>query len=224
MIDVLYVEDESKLARIVAESLETRHFTVRHCINGNDAWQSFLLSRPDIVVLDVMMPALDGFSLAARIRETDANIPLIFLTARTGTEDVLKGFRLGGNDYLKKPFDIDELIVRMESLLKMSKKYHTADRITIGKYLLDNVKHTLSTGGKTIQLSYRESELLKRLHERANKVIPRQEIIFEFWNNDRFFTGRSLDVFISRMRKYLQEDPDIKIINIRGVGYMMTIG
>ncbi|RQP18116.1 MAG: DNA-binding response regulator [Parapedobacter sp.] len=223
MIDVLFVEDEAKLALIITESLQTLHFRVRHCANGAQAWHSFLLSKPDIVVLDVMMPEIDGYTLASKIREHDSTIPMIFLTARTATEDVLKGFRSGGNDYLKKPFNIDELIARMESLLRLSNRYNPGEQLIIGNYLLDNVKHTLHIGDRCIQLSYRESELLKRLFEHRNNVIHRQEILFEFWNNDRFFTGRSLDVFISRLRKYLKEDPNIKIINVRGVGYKMLV-
>ncbi|WP_257666970.1 response regulator transcription factor [Parapedobacter tibetensis] len=223
MIDVLFVEDEAKLATIVTKSLETHPFRIRHCANGTAAWNSFLLSKPDIIILDVMMPEMDGFTLASKIRECDSTVPMIFLTARTATKDILKGFQLGGNDYLKKPFNIDELIARMESLLRMSNKYNPNEQLAIGKYILDNVKHTLSIDSKTIQLSYREGELLKRLYEHRNNVIPRQEILFEFWNNDRFFTGRSLDVFISRLRKYLKDDPGIKIMNVRGVGYKMII-
>jgi len=223
MIDVLFVEDEAKLAKIVIDSLQTQHFRVRYCTSGTQAWNSFLLSKPDIAILDVTIPEMDGFTLAAKIRAYDSSLPVIFLTARTATDDVLKGFRSGGNDYLKKPFDIDELVARMESLLKLSHRYNTGERLAIGNYLLDTVKHTLHIGNACIQLSYRESELLKRLYERRNHVIHRQEILFEFWNNDRFFTGRSLDVFISRLRKYLKEDPDIKIINVRGVGYKMMV-
>lgn len=223
MIDVLFVEDEMKLAKIVTESLQTQLFRVRHCANGTTAWDSFVHSKPDIVVMDVMMPGMDGFKLASKIRERDSATPMIFLTARTASEDVVKGFRLGCNDYLRKPFHIDELVVRMESLLKFSKQYNPGEQLLIGKYELDSVKHVLHTGNKSIQLSYRESELLKRLYQRRNNIVHRQEILFEFWNNDRFFTGRSLDVFISRLRKYLQDDPGIKIINVRGVGYKLII-
>lgn len=223
MTDVLFVEDETKLALIVTESLETQHFRVRHCTNGVEGWNSFLLSKPDIVILDIMMPEMDGFTLASKIRQYDTNVPMIFLTARDATEDVLKGFKLGGNDYLKKPFNIDELIARMESLLKLAKKYHPNEQVSIGKYTLNPIKHSLEHNGMHIQLSFRESELLKRLYEHRNQVVSRQEILFEFWSNDRFFTGRSLDVFISRLRKYLRQDPTIKIINVRGVGYKMLV-
>ncbi|MFC7525076.1 response regulator transcription factor [Parapedobacter sp. GCM10030251] len=223
MIDVLLAEDETKLATIVMDSLQTLHFRVRHCTNGAQAWHSFQLSKPDIVVMDVMMPEIDGYTLASKIRQHDRTIPLIFLTARTALEDVLSGFRSGGNDYLKKPFNMDELIARMESLLRLSNRYNPGEQLMIGNYLLDNIKHTLHIGNRYIQLSYRESELLKRLYEHRNQVVHRQEILFEFWNNDRFFTGRSLDVFISRLRKYLMEDPNIKIINVRGVGYKMVV-
>lgn len=223
MIDVLFVEDEAKLALIVAESLETKHFRVRHCANGIEGWNSFMHSKPDIVILDVMMPAMDGFTLASKIRQHDGNIPMIFLTARGATEDVLQGFSMGGNDYLKKPFDIDELIARMEALLKFAQKYHPEEQLAIGKYILNPIKHVLHLNGTDTQLSFRESELLKRLYERRNQVIPRREIVSEFWSNDRFMTGRSLDVFISRLRKYLHEDTSIQIVNVRGLGYKLMI-
>lgn len=222
-IDVLFVEDETKLALIVAESLETQHFRVRHCNNGADGWNSFLLSKPDIVILDVMMPEMDGFTLASKIRLYDSNVPMVFLTARVATEDVLKGFRLGGNDYLKKPFNIDELIARMNSLLKLSQKYHPDEHLSIGLYTLNPIKHTLNYGGKETSLSFRESELLKRLYEHRNQVVTRQEMLREFWSHDRFMSGRSLDVFISRLRKYLREDPGIKIVNVRGLGYKLLL-
>ncbi len=223
MIDVLFVEDEAKLALIVSESLETKHFRVRHCTSGSEGWNSFIHSRPDIVILDVMMPQMDGFTLASKIRQQDSDVPVIFLTARGTTEDVLHGFKLGGNDYLKKPFDIDELIARMEALLKLAKKYHPEEELSIGKYTLNPIKHILHLDGAHIQLSFRESELLKRLYERRNQVVYRREIVSEFWNNERFVTGRSLDVFISRLRKYLKEDPSIQIVNIRGLGYKLMV-
>jgi len=224
MIDILYVEDESGLALIIADSLSANHFSVRHKANGKDALFAFQEQKPDIVLIDVMMPIMDGFTLAGHIRELDTQVPIIFLTARTQTEDVVKGFRLGANDYVKKPFKTEELIVRIESLLKGNHKLHAAQKMLIGDYVLDNLKHTLAYKDEApIKLSYRESELLKKLYENRDKVLPREDIMKTYWSYDKYFTGRSLDVFISRIRKYLNKDERIKITNVRGVGYMLSI-
>ncbi|PUV23359.1 response regulator transcription factor [Sphingobacterium athyrii] len=223
MIDILYVEDEPSLAMIVADSLEANGFRVVHCSNGDEALASFNNARPDIMVVDVMMPVMDGFTLATRIREMDTLLPIIFLTAKVQTEDVVRGFRLGGDDYVKKPFKIEELIVRIESLLKNNPKMLFGQKLMIGDYTLDSLKHQLIYQGEALKLSFRESELLRKLYEQKDKVIPREEIMRAYWSHDKYFTGRSLDVFISRIRKYLSQDPRIKITNVRGVGYMLTV-
>ncbi|RKO73518.1 DNA-binding response regulator [Sphingobacterium puteale] len=223
MIDILYVEDEPSLAMIVADSLEANGFRVVHCSNGDEALASFNNARPDIMVVDVMMPVMDGFTLATKIREMDTLLPIIFLTAKVQTEDVVRGFRLGGDDYVKKPFKIEELIVRIESLLKNSPKMLFGQKLMIGDYMLDSLKHQLIYQGEALKLSFRESELLRKLYEQKDKVIPREEIMRAYWSHDKYFTGRSLDVFISRIRKYLSQDPRIKITNVRGVGYMLTV-
>lgn len=222
MIDILFVEDEEKMAKIVRDVLISRGFNVRFCQDGQQAWESFFLNKPDIVVTDVMMPRMDGFTLASKIREVDSAIPLIFLTARTSEEDVLKGFDMGGNDYLRKPFNIDELIARINSLNRLRNKYNPTERIVIGKYELNPIKHTLRSGDECIELSFRESELLKRLYERRNTVIGRKEILFEFWNGNQS-SGRSMDVFVSRLRKHIKSDPNVRIINVRNVGYKLFI-
>ncbi|GHE47847.1 response regulator transcription factor [Sphingobacterium griseoflavum] len=223
MIDVLLVDDEEKLGRIVTDRLRAKAFRVRQCLDGLQAWKSFQLSKPDVVIVDVMMPRMDGFALTTKIREHDKAVPILFLTARASVEDVLKGFDIGGNDYLKKPFHIEELIARVVSLAKMSNKYNPNDRIIIGEYVLNAAKQLLLFGDQEIALSFRESELLRRLVERKNTVIPRREILLEFWDGDPLSAGRSLDVFVSRLRKYLREDPNISIVNIRHVGYQMRI-
>lgn len=223
MIDVLYVEDETSLALIVADSLESHGFQVRHRENGQEALIAFKHRKPDVVVLDVMMPLMDGFTLATEIRKIDRHTPILFLTAMTQSEDVVKGFHLGANDYVRKPFKIEELIVRVEALTKRN-KLNPGPRVhVIGNYELDTLKSTLRFGAQQEKLSFREAQLLSRLFERKDQVIPREEIIKAYWNDDTYFTGRSLDVFISRIRKYLSSDERIKITNIRGVGYMLTI-
>lgn len=223
MIDILLVEDEEKLGRIIADRLRSKTFRVRHCTDGLQGWKSFQLSKPDVVILDVMMPRMDGYALAEKIREHDRAIPMLFLTARSSVTDVLKAFDLGGNDYLKKPFHMEELIARIISLAKMANKYNPTDHIEVGKYILNPAKQILSFGDQQISLSFRESELLRRLVERRNTVIPRKEILFEFWDGEQMSAGRSLDVFVSRLRKYLKEDPNISIVNVRHVGYQMRI-
>lgn len=223
MIDILYVEDEPSLALIVTDSLESHGFSIRHKENGRDAVVAFQQRKPDIVVLDVMMPLMDGFMVAEEIRKLDRQVPILFLTALTQTEDVVKGFHLGANDYVRKPFKIEELVVRIESLTKRFSQPVQAKYYQIGGFLLNTLKSTLTSGDHEEKLSFRESELLRKLFEQKDRVVPREEIIKAYWNEDTYFTGRSLDVFISRIRKYLARDPRIKITNIRGVGYMLTI-
>ena len=223
MIDILYVEDEASLALIVTDSLEMNGFSVRHCQEGQTALRSFEKEKPDILLIDVMMPVMDGFTLATHIRERDSQIPIIFLTARVQTDDVVKGFHLGANDYVKKPFRIEELVVRIQSLLKNSPKMQFSQNLMIGDYVLDSLKQTLSYHGEAIKLSYRESELLRSLYENRNQVVPREDIMKTYWSYDKYFSGRSLDVFISRIRKYLNKDARIKITNIRGIGYMLSV-
>lgn len=221
MIRILYGEDETELALIVKDCLEYSGFVVDYCLNGKEVLDTYQLQKPDVIVLDVMMPQLDGFNTALKIREKDQSTPIIFVTARTQTADVLKGFELGANDYIKKPYSVEELIVRIKSLLKLNVKAETRD-YQIGDFLFDPVHARLSIQGKVKKLSYRESELLRKLLENQNQIVKRKDVLEDLWDNETFFTGRSLDVFISRLRTYLKADPNIKIINIRKSGYMLV--
>lgn len=223
MIKILYVEDEESLAMIVSESLEEHGFEVKQAHQGAEALAILKKYKPNVIVLDVMMPIMDGFTVAQEIRKTDLRTPIIFLTAMTQTEDVVKGFRLGANDYIRKPFKIEELIVRIEATFRATHQRTSSTIYEIGRYTLDTQRFILSFGEKSEKLSFREAELLKRLYENKDQVVPREEIIRTYWGDDTYFTGRSLDVFISRIRKYLAEDGRIKITNVRGVGYMLTI-
>ncbi|EFK58451.1 response regulator transcription factor [Sphingobacterium spiritivorum] len=223
MISILYVEDEAGLAMILSDTLRSHGFAVTHCDNGGEAFSTFQEQKYDLLLIDVMMPVMDGFELAKKVRGMDTDVPIIFLTARTQTEDVVAGFHLGANDYIKKPFKIEELIVRIEALFKYYNRAQSVPKLQIGNYILDHVKHLLTFEDMEEKLSFRESELLRRLFENKDRVVPREEIIKAYWSQDKYFTGRSLDVFISRMRKYLIKDERIKIINIRGIGYMLTI-
>lgn len=185
----------------------------------------FHAQTPDVVVLDVMMPQLDGFALSERIRTQNAYVPIIFLTARSQTVDVVKGFELGGNDYLKKPFSMDELIVRIKALLyrKVPAAASETGPYHIGQYLFDYPKQKLSFKGKDIILSYRESELLKRLFQQRNQVLERSTVLRELWGDNSFFNGRSLDVFITHLRNHLKADPQVQIVYIRGIGYKLIV-
>lgn len=222
MIKILYVEDEVNLALIVVDSLEDHGFEVTHRENGQDALAVFKKNKPDVLVVDIMMPLMDGYTLVGEIRKLDAQIPILFLSALTQTEDVIKGFHIGANDYIRKPFKVEELIVRIESLSKRTMRtvpmiYH------IGDYILDTNRNLLNYGSLVEKLSYRETELIRRLFENKDTVVPREQIIKTYWKEDTYFTGRSLDVFISRIRKYFIKDDRIRITNVRGIGYVMNI-
>ncbi|BDD11081.1 DNA-binding response regulator [Fulvitalea axinellae] len=225
-IRLLYVEDEPTLGQIVKDSLETRHFEVTLAQNGLDGWDEFLRETPDACVLDIMMPELDGLALAKKIRKRNESLPIIFLSAKTQTKDVLSGFSAGGDDYMKKPFSMEELIVRVENLLKRAEKHPITVTETpavrqIGKYAFDFKKQSLTLGDHSQQLSYREAQMLKMFCDRENEVLERKEVLMELWGDDHFFNARSMDVFITKLRKKLALDPKVKIINLRGVGYKL---
>ncbi len=225
-IKVLYVEDELFLGKIVKESLESRNHEVIMESDGAKATELFKKTKPDICVLDVMLPNKDGFTIADEIRELDEDVPIIFLTAKTQTEDVLRGFSLGGNDYVRKPFSMEELIVRIQNLLR-SKKEETGKinsaSVDIGKYSFHLNRQTLAQGNEERKLSFRESELLKLLFENRHKIIDRKDILNMLWGNDSYFNSRNLDVYITKLRGYLKEDPSLEIITIKGVGYRFVV-
>lgn len=219
-IKIILAEDELALAQIIKESLETRDFKVFLCKNGEEAFSEFLKNKPDILVLDVMMPKKDGFTLAQEIRKTDKKTPIIFLTAKSQTQDVVDGFHFGGNDYLKKPFSMEELIVRIHALLnRITTK--TDEVFEIGNYTFNSVKQTLHHAENSISLTHREASLLQLLLENKNEILDRSIILKKIWGDDDFFNGRSMDVFITKLRKKLSLDPNIQIINIRNQGYKL---
>lgn len=220
-IKIILAEDEPALAQIIKESLETRNFEVVHCKNGEEAFLEFSKNRPDILVLDVMMPKKDGFTLAKEIRKTDKKIPIIFLTAKSQTQDVVDGFHFGGNDYLKKPFSMEELIVRIHALLDRISTNKQEENLQIGNYSLNIIKQTLHHSENTISLTHRETSLLQLLIENKNDILDRSIILKKIWGDDDFFNGRSMDVFITKLRKKLSLDPNIHIINIRNQGYKL---
>jgi DNA-binding response OmpR family regulator len=220
-VKVLLAEDEASLGMIVKESLETRDFLVFLAEDGEQAVEIYKKEQPDILVLDVMMPKKDGFSVAEDIRKENKRIPIIFLTAKSQTSDVLEGFHKGGNDYLKKPFSIEELIVRIKALLDRIEIKSNVDHITIGKYIFNLTKQTLEIDNNIEQLTHREAELLFYLFEKKNEILDRSFILNKLWSNDDFFNARSMDVFISKLRKKLKKDETIQILNVRGFGYKL---
>lgn len=223
MIQLLLIEDETDLGLIIADNLQSAEYEVKHCTDGEQGLALFHQLKPAIVILDVMLPGMDGFSIAKKIREIDSETPILFLTARTQTADVVNAFELGANDYLRKPFSLEELKVRINALAQRNQWQHQKRFLKIGDYIMDGMRQQLCYQEEMINLSFRECELIKMLYEHKNKVVHRQDIIQAIWPNDRFFTGRSLDVFISRIRTYLQHDKRISIVNIRAVGYKMIV-
>lgn len=225
-LKILLAEDEPFLGKIIKESFETRDFEVSWVQNGIKAYSVFRSFQPDICILDVMMPEKDGFSVTEDIRKIDTAVPILFLTARSLTEDVIKGFELGCNDYLKKPFSMEELIVRVKSLLGRSEKHKTSqptENFSIGNYEFNNTIQELTLGNESVKLSFREASLLKMLIENKNQVLARKLALDYLWGEDNFFAARSMDVFITKLRKHLKHDTNIEIVNIRGVGYKLII-
>ena len=221
-ITILLAEDEPALGQIIKESLETRNFKVLLCPDGQKAFELYRTAQPALLVLDVMMPKKDGFTLAKEIRAIDDAIPIIFLTAKSQTQDVVEGFSIGGNDYLKKPFSMEELIVRINNLLQRKAAQQTSEILTVGKFRFDFPKQRLYYAETEQQLTHREAHLLFHLVKNRNQVLDRSLILNKLWGNDDFFSARSMDVFITKLRKKLKQDNDVEIINVRGFGYKLV--
>ena len=219
---ILLAEDEPSLGQIIKESLETRNFNVLLCENGEKAFNVYKEKGPELLVLDVMMPVKDGFTLAKEIRMEDDSIPIIFLTAKSQTHDVVEGFSIGGNDYLKKPFSMEELIVRINNLLNRNKFQKSSGVLKVGLYTFDFPKQILQFKNENkVQLTHREAHLLFHLIKNKNEVLDRSLILKKLWGNDDFFNARSMDVFITKLRKKLNQDESIQIVNVRGFGYKL---
>ena len=221
-ITLLLAEDEPSLGQIIKESLETRGFDVLLCENGEKAFEIYKTKNPKLLILDVMMPKKDGFTLAKEVRLENPHIPIIFLTSKSQTQDVVEGFHIGGNDYLKKPFSMEELIVRINNLLKRGELQKSSNILKVGNYTFDFPKQTLQFKDEvSSQLTHREAHLLFHLVQNKNKVLERSIILKKLWGNDDYFTARSMDVFITKIRKKLSKDQTIQILNVRGFGYKL---
>lgn len=221
---VLYVEDDASLAFVTRDSLEKRGYEVFHFALASPALDAFDSRAFDLCILDVMLPDMDGFRLAEKIRKKNADIPILFLTARTMQEDKIQGFHTGGDDYISKPFSVDELVMRMEVFLKrkqVQRKTSSNGERRLGAYHFKPMSRMLEGRETRKKLTQKESDLLCFLHDHANHRLKREEILQEVWGQDDYFSGRSLDVFVSRLRKYLQDDPHIMLETIHGFGFCL---
>lgn len=220
---VLYAEDDETLAFLTRDNLEQSHYEVVHCTDGKSCLEAFKKESFDICIFDIMLPKMDGFELTAEIRKLNTDIPILFLSAKILKEDRIKGLKIGADDYLVKPFSMEELLLKIEIFLARSKKNATSVHdYTVGKFRFDPAEHVLLTETETISLTQRESELLKLFLENRNKVLKREQILTALWGDDSYFMGRSLDVFISRLRKLLINEKGISIENLHGVGFKFS--
>ncbi len=222
-IKLLLVEDERTLAGIIRDTLGEKGFDVSVAYDGREGLRKFNTECPDVVVTDIMMPTMDGFTFVDHLRRAGSKTPVLFLSARSSADDVVEGFELGGNDYLRKPFAMSELIVRIRAMLGKGFESETtaAGPIGIGSYIFDAGKQTLSLGGEVQQLSGRESEVLLLLAGNMGNVVPMKTMLLNLWGDDGYFNARSLHVFITKLRSRLAGDPSVAIINIRGTGYKL---
>lgn len=220
---LLYVEDDETLSFVTRDNLELQGYHITHCLDGHQALHSLQNAQFDLCILDVMLPEMDGFTLAREIRKTDRDIPILFLTAKSLKEDRIEGLKLGADDYITKPFSIEELMLKIEIFLRRS-KVHLAEPpalLRIGSYTFDYANLTLTGTGAPKRLTQKEADLLRFLATNRNQVVKRSEILEQIWGEDDYFLGRSLDVFISRLRKYLSQDARLRIENIHGVGFCL---
>ncbi|HQH24190.1 MAG TPA: response regulator transcription factor [Bacteroidales bacterium] len=217
---VLLAEDDRDFGNILAQYITMNGFEVSLARDGREAWEAFTKDRPDICVIDVMMPEMDGFTLGEKIKEAKPEIPFIYLTAKSLKEDIIKGLKIGADDYITKPFDPEVLILRIKNILKRSYSSST-DEFRISDTVLKFNTLELQSGKYTEKLTLKEAQLLKYLIVNKNKILAREEILTEIWGEDDYFLGRSMDVFISRLRKYISDDKNIDIRTVRGTGFIL---
>jgi len=225
---IYYIEDEPFLGKIVKDSLEKSGYEVRWETDGAKVLSGLEIFNPELVILDIMLPNVDGYTLCEQIRMKHESLPIIFLTAKAETRDLVKGFEAGGTDYMKKPFSVEELMVRMENQFHLQgmrniRFSETKDEIMIGKYLFKPKEYELITPSRSIKLSQRELEVLKNLVDHINQVTIRKTILLEVWGDDSFFNSRNLDVYIRKLRGYFAEDENIQIQTLKGKGYLLLI-
>lgn len=225
-IKVLLAEDDKNLGTILKSYLEAKGYPATLCVNGQEAFLEFNKNEYDFCILDVMMPVKDGFTLAKEIRNIDKKVPILFLTAKSMQEDKLKGFEIGADDYLSKPFNMEELLARMEAILRRSggeeKKSPENDVYKLGNMEFNVVRQTLTMNETEVKLTSKESALLKLLCQHLNEVVDRSLALNKIWLDDSYFNARSMDVYITKLRKYLKMDPSVELINVHGIGFKLV--
>ena len=224
-IKLLLVEDDPNLGYLMTDFLSSKGFEVSLCVNGPSGWHTFLSGSFQFAILDVMLPGMDGFELAGKIREKQPEIPIILVTARSMKEDKIRGFNLGIDDYITKPFDEDELFCRIQAIKNRTESSLSSreDQIQLGKYQFDYFNQSLHCEGSFRRLTGRENEVIALLAKNCGQIVKRETILQSIWGTCDYFSGRSLDVYISKLRKYLQEDPNLLIENISKVGFILQV-
>jgi DNA-binding response OmpR family regulator len=221
---ILLVEDDPSLGFVIKDNLSMRGYDVTLCKDGLEGEQSFYSSFYNLCIFDIMLPKKDGFALARSVRVKNANVPILFLTAKSMLEDKLEGFRSGADDYITKPFSLDELLCRIEVFLRRSPAPASRDeKVFLGQFQFDFSNLTLTKNDVEKTLTQKEAEVLKLLYQHRNRVLKREEILKHVWGDDDYFMGRSMDVFISKLRKYLREDPAVQIVNYHGIGFKLEV-
>ncbi|HEU4473156.1 MAG TPA: response regulator transcription factor [Flavisolibacter sp.] len=223
MIPILLIEDQVELCQILKDTLSLYGFDVSYALNGDEGYRLFASLHPRIVIIDIMMPGSDGFSAVKQIRAVNRDVPIIMLTAKPLTEDLVKAFELGCNDFIRKPFVMEELIARIRSFARVSGNVPRAanELYRLGSFTLNTATQELSNGTSRFQLSYKEAELLKKLCEAKSTLVDRQALLAELWGSDNVFNNKTMNVYINRLRNYLDNDKSVEILTIRGHGYKL---
>lgn len=224
-VKILFAEDDVNLGKVLTAYLTGKGFEVKHANNGEIAYEMFCTGTFDICVIDVMMPLMDGFTLAQEIRKRDKRIPIIFLTAKNLQEDMIKGLSIGGDDYITKPFSIDVLLARIQALLRRTASQEPADEIVkMGSSItFDKKRQILTIDGEEKKITTREAELLQMLLDNKNDVLERGYALKKIWGDDSYYNARNMDVYITKLRKYLKSDPEVQIINVHGIGFKLVM-
>ena len=224
-VSILLCEDDENLGMLLREYLEAKGYKAELCVDGEKGYQAFVENYFDLCILDVMMPKMDGFTLASKIREVNPDVPFMFLTAKTLKEDVLEGFKMGADDYITKPFSMEEVVFRIEAILRRVKGKKNKENVVfqIGRYTFDSQKQLLSIDGESVKLTTKEAELLALLGARVNELLQRDYALKTIWVDDNYFNARSMDVYITKLRKHLKKDSNVEILNVHGKGYKLVV-
>ena len=224
-VSILLCEDDENLGMLLREYLEAKGYKADLCVDGEEGYNAFLAKKHDLCILDVMMPKMDGFTLASRIHDINPDTPFMFLTAKNLKDDIREGFELGADDYITKPFSMEEVVFRIEAILRRVRGKKNSDQIVhqIGKFTFDTQKQVLAIGDKQTKLTTKEAELLTLLSNKANELLQRDYALKTIWIDDNYFNARSMDVYITKLRKHLSDDPRVEILNVHGKGYKLVI-